>query len=197
MVKIYTEMKIFAFVKFVIAGIIGLFVLLLLFYMLFLNHITSVLDLFVRTSVVLPLLIGMYWVFTKFFGYMLSDEGIARCRVNEEGCFYINYIKWKDVIRINYKPARVKMLDFDQVIVHSIYGNKIFVDDSQCGFQEILYTIQNRTAMNSKRFIINDSHKTIVFDNSDDFIKNKLSAKQKYFLQNENVRTLPNVKLDE
>ena len=194
---VYNKIGILAFIKFFLVGFVGLLGLCLLLYLLFLNHITTAFDLFTRILIMSPIGMLIAWFSPRISGYSLSDEGIARCRFNKEGYFYVDYINWRDVIRLDYKPAYVKGIDFDQVTVHSIYGNKISVDDSQYAFQEILHVIQDKTKMNSRRFIINDSHKIIIFDNSDNIPKSDFRATEKPFQWEENIKQLPMIKHNE
>jgi len=185
-----------------IKNMILVFLLLLilahLFHVLSLSYsVIPTIDFLFNFALCLPFIALFYVFFSKIFGYSLSDEGISRCKIHLGGWFPLNYIvliKWKDVIRVEYKLARIKFLDIDEneVVVYSIYGDKIAIPDSQYAFQEILHTIQDKTKLNSQRFIINDSHKIIVFDNSDNVLKNDLRATEEP-LQSENVKQLPMV----
>jgi len=193
--EIYNNISKYAFIKVAAFGHIG-FVLFFSFINSFvLWRIVSVFDFLAYFIVFLPFSVGFGYYLLTIYGYLISDSCIARCQKYRGGWMYISYIRWEDVIRIEYRQASIKTLWFDRITIHSIYGNKILVEDGQQNFQKMLQIIHEKTKMYSKRFVINDSHKIIVFDSLSCRLEDDIHTRRRPF-RKDDVRFLPMIKSD-
>ena len=153
MIKLYCRVTKLAFWQFLFTGIVGLGVLLFIFYLLFLNQIMSANELIARFIWVMPFVLIITWVSTRIIGYSLCDEGVAAGRINSNGFFRQVFIRWEDAIRIKYKLAYIKVLGTSSIIVYSNAGTKVIIQDSQREFQEILDTIREKAKIHDIPFV--------------------------------------------
>jgi len=98
-----------------------------------------------RLIIAYPIMAVVVWFAPRTHGYVLSDKGIATCKIGKEGYSHIQYINWEDVCSIEYKFAHIKYLGADKIIVRSASGTRICVDDSQVDFKKIVSTICEKT----------------------------------------------------
>ena len=96
---------------------------------------------------ILLMLVFIFFI-SKVTGYAISDEGIGTAREANAGWIYVAYVKWEDVIRLEYKYS-IRSLG-KRLVIHSneyTYKNKkfIIVDDSRRDFKEIVRIVCEKT----------------------------------------------------
>jgi hypothetical protein len=86
-------------------------------------------------------------VFPKLHGYAISDEGVGTVKVSKYGWQYVAYVKWEDVIAIEFK--RSIFFGTKNLLIHSnnyVYKKKkvLYINSSRRDFNEIVRIVSKK-----------------------------------------------------
>jgi len=156
MSKIYNKIRISIAIKTVAFCLLLCLLFVCLINLLFLDgSVVLSVDFMFNFIIYSPIVVILYYFCSRVVGYVITDEGVALCRIdlNRKKAEYLTCIKWEDANRIEYKSTYMKLLMSSKITTYSNDDTKVMISDRQCDFQEILDIIQEKAKMHDIPFI--------------------------------------------